>query len=156
MKSTPSLLALLGLVAFAGYQNRSKISEMIDDARQTRPGDSAATQPGFLSGITDLFRAGANGGATLSSGLADLVNRFTNPGHDSTAQSWVATGPNDHLKGDDITHAIGDETLDELVAKTGLPRAELIRRLTVAVPEVVNKLTPDGRLPTDHEALKLL
>ena len=156
MKSTPSLLALLGLVAFAGYQNRSKISEMIDDARRARLGDSTTPQPGFLSGISDLFRSGPNGGGTLSSGLSDLVGRFTSAGHNGTAQSWVASGPNEHLKSDDITHAIGDETLNELVAKTGLPRAELIRRLTAAVPEVVNKLTPDGRLPTDDEALKLL
>lgn len=156
MKPTPSLLALLGLVAIAGYQNRSKISDMIDDARQSRPGDAGTAQPGFMAGISDMFRAGANGGGTLSAGLGDLVKRFTSGGHDSTAQSWVTAGPNQHLQGDDVASAIGDETLDDLATKTGLSRDELIRRLTAAVPDVVNKLTPDGRLPTEAEAQKLL
>ena len=156
MKSTPSLLALLGLVAFAGYQNRDKISEMIDDAKKGQPGSSGTTQPGFLAGLGDLFHTGGNGGETLSAGLRNLVNRFTSAGHDRTAQSWVTAGPNSNLQDADLAQAIGDETLDDLATKTGLSRAELIRRLTVAVPEVVNKLTPDGRLPTEAEAMNLL
>ncbi len=156
MKSTPSLLALLGLVAFAGYQNRDKISAMIDDAQKGHSGDPTSAQPGFLTGLGDLFRSDGNGGGTLSAGLGDLVNRFTSAGHDRTAQSWVTAGPNSNLQDADLAHAIGDETLDDLATKTGLSRAELIRRLTVAVPEVVNKLTPDGRLPTEAEAMHLL
>ena len=155
MKSTPSLLALLGLVAVAGYQNRNKITEMIDHAQQSQRGGSASGQPNLLSGIAGLFGSGGRGGS-LSSGLSDLVNQFTSAGHGIAAQSWVAVGQNEPLKEHDLVQAIGDETLDELVTKTGLSRADLIRRLTAAVPEIVNQLTPEGRLPTETEAQKLL
>jgi len=156
MKSTPSLLALLGLVAVAGYQNRSKISEMIGDAQQNRPGDASSPQSGFMSGISDLFRPGATGGGMLASGLGDLLNSFTSGGHGTTSQSWVKSGPNAPLHDSDVARVIGDDTLDELVTKTGLSRDELIRRLAVAVPDVVNQLTPNGRLPTQAEATNLL
>ena len=130
MKSTPSLLAMLGLVAVAGYQILAKIGEMIADARRRQPCDGATPQSGFLSGITNLFNSNANGAGTLSSGLGDLMNRFTAAGHDSTAQSWVTTGSNPPLEVQEIAHAIGDEALDDFARKTGLPRVELIRFLT--------------------------
>jgi len=156
MKSTPSLLALLGLVAVAGYQNRDKISSMIDDARQRHPGAPADSQPGLLAGIGDLFRSGSNGAGALSGGLGELFERLTSAGHGNAAQSWVSSGPNLPVPDHDLARAIGDDTLDELAVKTGLPRAELIRRLSAAMPEVVNRLTPDGRLPSPEEAARLL
>ena len=154
MKSTPSILALLGLVAVAGYQNRSKISEMLDDAKQRQAGSASAAQPSLFSDIAGIF--GSGGRSSLSSGLADLVRQFTAAGHGNAAQSWVAPGQNKQLQEQDFAQVIGDDTLDELVTKTGLSRAELIHRLTAAVPKVINQLTPEGRLPTEAEAEKLL
>jgi uncharacterized protein YidB (DUF937 family) len=155
-KSTPSLLALLGLVAVAGYQNRGRIGEMLADARQVNPsapgGHSQDT--GLLSQLGQMFHPGAAGSA-LSSGLADLVTRFRATGHGTAADSWIAPGPNMPLPGHDLEMAIGHETLAELEARTGLPRAELLTRLSLALPEVVNRFTPDGRLPTGPEAQAL-
>ncbi|MDT8857022.1 YidB family protein [Paracoccaceae bacterium Fryx2] len=162
-KSTPSLLALLGLVAFAGYQNRGRLSEMLADARQKAPGSSPDRQypdgqhagdsqdGGFLSEIGRMFGAGASGG-TLASGLSDLVNRFKDSGRAGPAESWVSTNPNRPLDVSELESAIGIETLDELSQKTGLSRAQLLLRLNAALPEVVNRFTPDGRLPTETEA----
>lgn len=154
MKSTPSILALLGLVAVAGYQNRNKISEMLDDAKHSQPGGPSAGQSSLFSSIAGIF--GSGGGGSLSSGLGDLVRQFTSAGHGNAAQSWVATGQNMQLQEHDLAQVIGNDTLDDLVTKTGLSRADLIHRLTAAVPEVINQLTPEGRLPTEAEAEKLL
>lgn len=90
-KSTPSLLALLGLVAVAGYQNRGRISEMLADARQDAPASGPSGQPsteggGFLSEIAGMFGAGASG-ATLSGGLGDLVAKFKEAGRGAPADS---------------------------------------------------------------------
>jgi uncharacterized protein YidB (DUF937 family) len=158
-KSTPSLLALLGLVAVAGYQNRGRISEMLSDARKESPGSrpdghqtgDAQASGGFLSEIGGLFGAGASG-STLSAGLSDLVNRFKESGRAATADSWVSTKENMPIDERDLEAAIGEETLHELGKKTGLSQAELLRRLNAALPEVVNRFTPDGRLPTETEA----
>lgn len=156
--STPSLLALLGLVAFAGYQNRGKISEMLEDARQRQPGTAPGGSPaggGLLSQLGQLFQSGT-AGTTLSSGLGDLVNRFKSAGYGQAADSWVAPGANNALATDDLEKAIGADTLAELEQKTGLGRGELVRRLGAALPDVVNRFTPDGRIPSGTEAQALV
>lgn len=156
-KSTPSLLALLGLVAVAGYQNRGRITEMVDGARrrQSANGDAPPAQGiGFLAEIGDLFNQGRSG-ATLSTGLADLMDRFRSTGRGAAAESWVSQEPNMPIDVDALATALGSETLAELSQKTGLPTAELLVRLNTALPETVNRFTPDGRLPTEAEAQAL-
>ena len=156
-KSTPSLLALLGLVAVAGYQNRSKISDMMSDARENghapRAGDdvSGTEGGGIMADIGRMFQGGTSGGA-LSNGITDLVNRFKTSGRADTAESWVANGPNKPIDVDNLGSILGDETLDELSQKTGMTKSQLLLRLNAALPEVVNQFTPNGRVPTETEA----
>jgi uncharacterized protein YidB (DUF937 family) len=163
-KSTPSLMALLGLVAFAGYQNRARISDMLADARQNRVAgaDGAASeQGGFLSEIGRIFQPNAPGMGTsdtglsstgLSTALRDLKERFTATGQGAAAESWISTEANRPLDVEALEAALGPETLDELARKTGISRAELLLRLNVALPEVVDRMTPDGRLPANGGA----
>lgn len=160
-KSTPSLLALLGLVAFAGYQNRARIGDMLADARQkdAAPGSPPTAGGGFLAEIGQLFRTEPSGGmpgsGTLARGLGDLVDRFRSAGRGDAADSWVSGEANRPIDVDELAAALGPETLDELGRKTGLSRAELLLRLNVALPEVVNRFTPDGRLPTEAEVQRI-
>lgn len=161
-KSTPSFLALLGLVAVAGYQNRGRISEMLSDARQNVPatargpadGDSTGNG-GFLAEIAALFQGGSpdgeSGDTAVTRGLADLVSRFRDAGRGDLAESWVSTQANQPMNVDELEDALGHETLAELSQKTGLTRQELLLRLNVALPEVVDRFTPQGRIPTAQE-----
>jgi uncharacterized protein YidB (DUF937 family) len=160
-KSTPSLLALLGIVALAGYQNRNRISDMLADARQSddAPGSPPTARGGFLAEIGQLFRSepsgGVPGGSTVARGLSDLVDRFRGAGRGDAADSWVSGGANRPIDVDELAAALGPATLEELGRKTGLSQAELLLRLNVALPEVVDRLTPAGRLPTASEALSI-
>ena len=63
---------------------------------------------------------------------------------------------NRDLKPDELETAIGRDTIEELAQKTGLSREEIVKRLTVALPETVNRLTPGGRLPSETEAQDLV
>jgi uncharacterized protein YidB (DUF937 family) len=159
-KSTPSLMALLGLVAFAGYQNRARIADMLADARQNRAGADGTSpeQGGFLAEIGQIFQPGPSGVGTagtgfsstgLSAALRDLKDRFTATGQGEAAESWISTEANRPLNVEALEAALGPETLDDLARKTGISRAELLLRLNVALPEVVDSMTPEGRLPTD-------
>jgi uncharacterized protein YidB (DUF937 family) len=152
-KSTPSLLALLGLVAVAGYQNRGKLADMLGTARATQPAGSIdrPAEGGLRADIGRFFDQGQPGGG-LSAGLGDLVDRFRLAGRGDQAQSWVSREANMPLNVDDLESVLGQETLQDLGQKTGLSRAELLLRLNVALPEMVDHFTPDGRLPTETEA----
>lgn len=152
-KSTPSLLALLGLVAIAGYQNRGKLAEMLEAARQRQPGTAGDSAPdgGLLAEIREMLGSAAPG-AALSAGLGELVDRFRAAGRGDAAESWVSREANMPLRVEELESALGGETLEDLRRKTGLSRAELLLRLNAALPEIVDRFTPDGRLPSETEA----
>lgn len=160
-RGMPSMVALLGLLAFAGYQNRDKLAGMLGGAQRSADGlpPPENGQSGGLGGIlSDLGKAfgGGTSGSVLTGGIGDLIDRFKQHGQGETAESWITTGPNKTLTPDQVADAIGDDNLDELTTRTGLPREELLKRLATRIPEGVDSLTPDGRLPTEDEAQRML
>jgi uncharacterized protein YidB (DUF937 family) len=161
----PSMTALLGLLAVAGYQNRDKIAEWLGAGGQSpAPGATPggpATQPGaqgeqsgglagMLQGLGSSL-SGATTGGILSGGLGELIDRFQQSGHGETADSWVGHGPNKSIAPPDLERAIGSDTLDTLSQQTGLSRQELLARLSRELPDAVDKYTPEGRLPAETE-----
>jgi uncharacterized protein YidB (DUF937 family) len=145
----PSMTALLGLLAIAGYQNRDKLAEIFGGL-----GTPGSTGQGGLSGLLRQLSGslgGASAGGILSGGLGEIVDRFKQSGQGDTADSWVKTGPNKPCTADQLEKAIGPEVLDNLSKQTGLTREELVSRLCRELPEAVDKYTPQGRIPTEAE-----
>jgi uncharacterized protein YidB (DUF937 family) len=147
----PSMTALLGLLAIAGYQNRDKIAEMLKGLGQNAPGGAGQSGSGGLLGQLGSGLGGAGAGGILSSGLSELLDRFKQSGFGETADSWVGPGPNQQVAPSQLEQAIGPEVLDTLSKQTGLSREELLARLSRELPQAVDKYTPDGRLPTEAE-----
>ena len=153
------MVALLGLLAVAGYQNRDKIAEMLGGLKQAPAGAGQPNPPagdgGVLGKLGGLL-GGASAGSVLSGGLGELIDRFRQNGQGHAADSWVGTGPNHPIDSTQLEQAIGPDVLNSLSQHTGLSREELLSRLTQALPHAVDKLTPEGRLPTEDEAAKLV
>lgn len=138
----PSLAALLGLVAVAGYQNREKIGEFIKNLQNSGGGTTPApTEQG-----TDMAGSGYGGGG-ISGGLGDLIDHFRNSGLGQKADSWVGTGQNEPVDEGELGQALGPDLLDTLAKQTGLTRDELVKRLSQVLPQAVDHLTPGGNLP---------
>jgi uncharacterized protein YidB (DUF937 family) len=159
-RGMPSMMALLGLLAVAGYQNRDKIAEMLGGLKQPPGGGPGQTNPqtgqgGVLGNLGGLL-GGATAGSVLSGGLGDLVDRFRQSGQGQAADSRVGKGPNQPIRPDQLEQAIGPDVLATLSQKTGLSQQELISRLTRELPDAVDKFTPEGRLPTEDEAARLI
>jgi uncharacterized protein YidB (DUF937 family) len=164
----PSMTALLGLIAVAGYQNRDKIAEMLKDfsgggaapAGSQNPQGQIAGQSagpgsgqgggqtagqGQLGGLRDIL-GGASAGGLLTGGLGELMDRLKQSGHQDKAESWVGNGPNKDIAPTDLKTAIGPDVLQTLSRATGLSQDELLSRLSRELPTAVDKYTPDGRL----------
>ena len=152
----PSLTALLGLLAVAGYQNRDKIGEWLQGA--TRPevgqgsvagspdqGGTERSQGGVLGNLGGMVGAGGIGGI-LGGGLGELIDKFKQAGQGEKADSWVRQGPNEEVQPPDLEQALGPEMIDTLTRQTGLSRDELLARLSRVVPQAVDSATPDGTL----------
>lgn len=157
------MTALLGLLAVAGYQHRDKLAQMLDD-RARAGGDAGGSLGGGLGGgsgrsagldglLGRLGGAGAGGGlgALLGGGLGEMADRFRQGGHGEAMDSWVGTGPNRELAPPELERAIGPEALDDLVEQTGLPRDEILARLSRELPRAVDEYTPQGRLPQGED-----
>src|SRR5215510_4800335 len=96
-RGMPSMVALLGLLAVAGYQNRDKIAEMLGGMKPAAGGPGDPSAPGAGGGVLGKFGGllgGASAGSVLSGGLGELVERFKQNGHGQAADSWVGKGPN--------------------------------------------------------------
>jgi uncharacterized protein YidB (DUF937 family) len=146
------MTALLGLLAIAGYQNRDKIAEMFEGL--TKGGNEGAPSgaapktglEGVLAGLGKTV-GGAGAGGLLGGGLGELVDQFRKNGAGEAADSWVRTGPNQEIAPPQVKQAIGDDVLNTLAQQTGLPKDEILKRLSRELPSAVDRYTPNGRLP---------
>jgi len=141
-KRMPSLLALLGLVAVAGYQNREKIGEFVKGL--SNDPDSAAG--GLIESVKKTIGSSPTA-SSITGGLGELIDQFTNNGEGKTAESWIGKGPNEPITDSQMEKTLGPDLIDSLVKQTGLSREELLARLSKTLPEAVDKLTPDGQVP---------
>ncbi|MBV8419961.1 MAG: DUF937 domain-containing protein [Hyphomicrobiales bacterium] len=127
---------------------------------RSMPSGSGAKPGGSLS---DLFPGGLGGvlggaaaGSVLSGGLGNIIKELQDGGHGRVAQSWVGTGPNEEIAPKDLANALGSDTLNALSKQTGLSVDELLAGLSQHLPDLVDQLTPNGRLPTHEEAARMV
>ena len=148
-RGMPSMTALLGLLAIAGYQNRDKLAEMLKGAGAGSQPGSGGQQPGMggLLGNLGGMLGGAGVGGLLNGGIGELLEKFNQNGQGEAAQSWVNKGPNKELPPPQLKQAIGADVLAALEQQTGLSQEELLSRLSRELPNAVDKYTPDGHLP---------
>ena len=113
---------------------------------------------GMGGGLGDLLKGGLGGllaggaaGSVLSGGLGDLLNQFQQKGQGDAANSWVSNGPNKQIAPGDLASALGADQIDSLASHSGLSRDDLLRGLSQYLPNVIDHLTPEGRLPTEDE-----
>jgi uncharacterized protein YidB (DUF937 family) len=108
--------------------------------------------PGGLGSILGGLLGGGAAGSVLSGGLRNLIGDMEEKGHGDVAQSWVGRGENQSIGPNELGNALGAEDIDAVSQQTGMPREQILSELSQHLPEFVNQLTPDGRLPTEHEA----
>lgn len=144
----PSMTALLGLLAVAGFQNRDKIAEWLGGATGggAPPAPIGQGAQAGHGGLLDGLR-GQDPGGFLGGALGGIVDKFKGAGHGETADSWVGTGPNKPIQPTELEAAIGADTLSSLQQRTGLSRDEILSRLSRDLPDAVDRYTPNGRLP---------
>jgi uncharacterized protein YidB (DUF937 family) len=110
-------------------------------------GGSGQSAGGGLGGAL----GGGLAGGMLGGGLGELLNRFSQNGRGDVMQSWIGSGPNQAVGPHDLEQSLGADTIDDLSRQTGLERGDLLSQLSQALPEVVDRLTPEGRLPSPDE-----
>jgi uncharacterized protein YidB (DUF937 family) len=157
---SPLTMAVLGLLAYKAVKSFTS-QPGAAPAAPAAPGSSQSAGSG--GGLGDILKSGLGGllaggaaGSVLSGGLNDLLKQFQQSGQGDVAKTWVGNGPNKAISSDDLAKALGGDQINTLVAHTGLSRQDLLAGLSQYLPEAVNQLTPDGRLPTEQELSRSL
>jgi len=92
------------------------------------------------------------GDGGLLAGLGGLLGRLQQSGQGDVAKSWVGPGQNQPISPSQLGSSLGPALITVLAAKSGMSEQELTAQLSQLLPGVVDKLTPNGRLPTPEEA----
>ena len=80
-------------------------------------------------------------------GVAGVVSQFEQQGLGPTVKSWVGTGPNQPITPAQVQQALGSDTVSQLASKAGLDAKDLLQKLSTALPQAIDKLTPAGAVP---------
>jgi uncharacterized protein YidB (DUF937 family) len=86
-------------------------------------------------------------------GLGGLIDQFKRGGFEEIIKSWIGTGENKLISPNQLHDALGPKTVDNLAKESGLPREDLLSQLSRLLPDVIDKLTPNGQLPKREELL---
>ena len=86
--------------------------------------------------------------SSVLGGLGDLIGKLTAGGAGPQVNSWVGSGANQPIQPGQLGSALGQNTLNELSQRTGISQQELLNQLSTALPQLINHLTPNGRMPT--------
>ncbi|MGN6285089.1 MAG: YidB family protein [Afipia sp.] len=160
---SPMTMAILALLAYKAVKHfgggqaapAGQAPSQIPAGPATSPDVTTASTGGLgggLGGLLGGLLAGGAAGSILSGGLGDLLEQFEQNGHSEAANSWVGNGPNKQISPNDLESALGADQINALSAQTGMSRDDLLSGLAQQLPNVINQLTPDGRMPTEHEA----
>jgi uncharacterized protein YidB (DUF937 family) len=152
---SPITMAILGLLAWKAVKHLTGSQSGATPAPAPAPGANPAPGGGGLGGLLQGglggLLAGGAAGSVISGGLGDLLKQLQQNGHGETANSWVSPGQNKSISPGDLANALGADQINSLASQSGLSRDELLAGLSQHLPDVVNHLTPEGRLPTENE-----
>ena len=124
-------------------------------------GGSSSARSNPLGALVNSFGGGnaALGGDLLGAvlsmvqqngGLTGVVDMFRQNGMGRAADSWVGTGANESLSPDQLQQIFGGDQLGSLASQLGTSRGGVTSMLSQLLPELVNQLTPNGRIPDNH------
>lgn len=119
---------------------------------------------GLLDQLSGMLGGGQSGNQQLlqmalslmqgNGGLQGMLKQFQQSGLGDLASSWVGNGPNQSLGLDQLRDVVGGEQLGRLAQANGLSEDQAASGLSELLPQLIDKITPDGQVDTGDNALK--
>ena len=85
--------------------------------------------------------------ANQPGGLGGMLQQFQSAGMQDQVNSWVGTGANMPLSGQQVSNVLGDDVVEKMAEHTGLPREEVLGQISQSLPQLVDGMTPGGQMP---------
>ncbi|HWC31389.1 MAG TPA: YidB family protein [Dehalococcoidia bacterium] len=104
----------------------------------------------LLRGLGETLGSGSGGGIT------GLIDKFDAAGMGDKARSWVGDGPHEQVSGPEVRRALGDQEIEHIAEKAGMPADKASDGLASILPDAVSQLTPGGKIPDTSELQQML
>ncbi|HMK61205.1 MAG TPA: YidB family protein [Dissulfurispiraceae bacterium] len=104
-------------------------------------GGSGGEHAGLIDEIMGMVTSKSTGG------LSGLLNSFKDKGLGDLIQSWVGTGQNMPISPDQIQQGLGTEQIQQIAQKLGVSPEIAKSKLAEFLPVIIDKMTPDGKIP---------
>jgi uncharacterized protein YidB (DUF937 family) len=150
---SPMTMAILGLLAYKALKSISQREQPAPAGELPPPppggdmGQQGEGAGGLLTGALGGLLGGSTAGGVMSGGLNDLLKQLQNRGFAETADSWLGSGPNKTIAPGDLAKVLGADQIDAMMEHSGLSREEVLDGLSKHLPQVIDQLTPEGKVP---------
>lgn len=114
--------------------------DILNTVKSVLGGGSGSKEPDLMSTVVNLIGGQAGG-------LGGLVQQFTAKGLGDVAQSWVSTGKNLPISPDQLQSVLGSDVVKGIASKLGMDSNALTSQLSNLLPQAVDKMTPEGKIP---------
>jgi uncharacterized protein YidB (DUF937 family) len=103
---------------------------------------------GIVGGAVGAEMASVVGGLIQKhGGVQGIVTQLQQQGLGATVQSWISNGPNQPISPNQVHDAFGQDTINAIAAKLDMNPQELAQKLSLVLPQVIDRLTPNGTVP---------
>jgi uncharacterized protein YidB (DUF937 family) len=102
---------------------------------------NSGAQGGMLGGVLGMIEQ--------AGGLPMLLQKLQQSGLGDQVASWVGTGENQPVSADQITDALGEDQVQQIAQQAGIDRGNASSGLAQLLPQIIDKLTPNGTVPQD-------
>ena len=141
----------------------SELDEALGGLLGGKGGSGGGDLGSILGGLTGGAGGRSGGGGTLAAllplvggllangGLQKMLSGFQSKGLAQQADSWVSTGDNEPVSGQQVRDVVGDERVGEIAQQLGVSNDQAADALAEVLPTVVDKASPGGELPSQEE-----
>jgi uncharacterized protein YidB (DUF937 family) len=116
-------------------------------------GSQGGPQGMLLNAVVGMLSQGGGVGGGAASGmgglggLGGLIGKFQQGGMGDAVNSWVGHGQNMPVSADQVTSALGSDTISQLAQQLGMGHGDVAGHLSQMLPHLVDKMTPNGQMP---------
>lgn len=136
---------LLGSLA-GGASSNDGLEEIIGGLTGASSGNQAGGMGGLLGSLLPVI-----GGMLAGGGLQQVLSGFQANGLSAQTDSWIGTGTNEPISGEDVRRVVGDEELARIAAQLGVSADEAADAVAQVLPTVIDRVSPEGHLGPENE-----
>jgi len=136
------------------------LNDMLGNAEGSNRQQGQNPLMGLVSGIAggDQQQGGKMLNAVMGlihqmGGIGGVLDLFRQHGMGRQADSWVSTGPNEEISGEDVQNVFGSAQVGNIASQLGMSGEQASSGIAQLLPELISRFTPEGRIPENQDDL---